>query len=112
MSTGWRHLADAVMGNVAAPVGAVVVEEWGDALTPQAFRLFYGPTHTVELEHGQTVEVITRGAQSANGGIEESGILVYGGSDDAMPPDAARKLAAALIAAADEVDRFAGTESA
>jgi hypothetical protein len=66
------------MGNVAAPAGAVSVEEWADALTPDAFRLFRGATRTVALARGDDVEVITRGSQSADGTVEKRGILVYG----------------------------------
>ncbi len=101
----WRDMADAVMGNVPAPVGAVSVDEWRDALTPHAFRLFRGITLTIELgKAAGIIDVVIRGTQSADGTVEERGILIRGGSDDTITIDEARRLAAALIAAADEID--------
>jgi hypothetical protein len=103
---GWRDMADAVMGNVPSPADAVSVDEWGDALTPHAFRLFHGTTRTVELEHGASIDVVIRGTQSADGTVEERGILIHGGSDDTITTQEARRLAAALIAAADEAEQM------
>ncbi|BBY35907.1 hypothetical protein MMAN_58270 [Mycobacterium mantenii] len=100
----WRELTDAVIGHVAKPAGAVSVEEWADALTPDAFRLFYGPTRAVELGHGATMEVVTRGTQSCDGRIEDHGILVHGGSDESITATSARALAAALTEAAREIE--------
>ncbi len=104
---GWREMADAVMGNVPLPAGAVSVDEWGDALTPHAFRLFDGTTRTVELNRDGQVDVVIRGTQSADGTVEERGVLIYGEPDDPMPAAVARRLGAALIAAADEIDGLA-----
>jgi hypothetical protein len=94
----------AILGNVPAPTGWVSVDEWGDALSPGAFRLFYGPTRTVELVHGADIDVVVRGTQSADGSVEECSIEIHGGSDDTITADEARRFAAALIAAADEID--------
>jgi hypothetical protein len=107
---GWRDLADAVMGNVPWPAGAVSVDEWGDALTPDAFRLFYGPTRTIELEHGADIDVVVRGTQAGDGSVEERGILIHGGSDDTITTNEARRLAATLIAAADEAEQMKNCE--
>lgn len=101
---GWRDLAEAVMGNVPLPAGAISVDEWADALTPHAFRLFHGAARTVALKHGADIEVVIRGTQSADGSVEERGILIHGGSDDTITTDEARRVAAALIAAADEAE--------
>jgi hypothetical protein len=101
------NLVDAVSGNVAAPPGAVSVAEWSDALTPDAFRLFWGTTRNVELKDGTEFEVGIRGSQSTDGSVEEHGILICGGSDDVMTSGEVRRLAAALLGAADEIDRSA-----
>ncbi len=102
---GWRELADAVMGNVPAPTGAVSVREWDDALTPDAFRAFHGTTRTVELERGADIDVVIRGTQLSDGDVEERGIWIRGGLGETITTDEARRLAGALIAAADEIDR-------
>ena len=75
-------MADAVMGNVPSPAGAVTVDAWRDALTPHAFRLFNGTARPVELERGDGIDVVIRGSQSADGTVEERGIRIYGAPDD------------------------------
>ncbi|HEY0227895.1 MAG TPA: hypothetical protein VGC05_16235 [Mycobacterium sp.] len=101
------NLAAAMIDDVPDPVGAVKVSGWEDPDTPDAFRLFSGTTRTVELGHGDGIDITIRGAQSTDGCVEERGILVNGGSDDPMTTDAARGLAAALLEAADEIDGWA-----
>jgi hypothetical protein len=101
------NLAAAMIDDVPDPAGAVKVSGWEDPDTPGAFRLFSGTTRTVELGHGDGIDITIRGAQSTDGSVEECGILVYGDSDDPMTTQAARGLAAALLEAADEIDRLA-----
>jgi hypothetical protein len=100
-----RNLDAAMIGNVPDPAGAVKVCEWDDPGTPDAFRLFWGATREVELQDGAAIEVVTRGTQSADGCVEERGILIYGGSDDVMTTESARQLAAALLEAAGDIER-------
>ncbi len=94
-----RELTDAVMGNVAAPPDAVGVGEWEDALTPDAFRLFWGSDHTVD-----GADITISGTQSADGSIDERHITIV---VDHVTAEAARAIAAALVEAADEIDRLA-----
>lgn len=101
------NLAAAMIDDVPDPAGAVKVSGWEDPDTPGAFRLFFGTTRTVELGHGDGIDVTIRGAQSRDGSVEERGILVNGGSDDPMTTDAARGLAAVLLEAVDEIDGWA-----
>jgi hypothetical protein len=94
----------AAMIDVPDPAGAKMVYEWSDADSPHAFRQFNGITRTVESKPGDTIDVVIRGLQLADGTVEERGILIYGAPDDNMATAEARRLAAALIAAADEID--------
>lgn len=111
----WRELEDAIMGNVAAPVGALSVGEWQDGLTPDAaYRVFEGSTRQVPVRYPRDndgVRVTVQGTQRPDGHLDERGIRISGGTD-LISADEARRIAAALIAAADEVDRLAGTEAA
>jgi hypothetical protein len=102
-----RNVVGAVFGHVAVPAGAVSVQEWGDGLTPDAFRLFWGTERSIEIGNGDGVDVVIRGTQSGDGRVEERGILVHGGSDDPMTAEHARQVAAALLEAADEIDNLA-----
>jgi hypothetical protein len=102
----WRELEDAIMGNVAAPVGALTVDEWSDGLTPHAYRTFCGSTREVPVRYigNEVVQVTVQGTQKADGSVDEHGIRIDGGPYDLISADEARGIAAALIAAADEVD--------
>jgi hypothetical protein len=102
-----NNLAAAMIGDVPAPAGAVKLCEWGDPDTQDAFRLFWGATRSVKLDDDTEIDVIIRGTQSADGTVEEHGILIEGGSDDVMTTGDVRRLAAALLEAADDIDRSA-----
>jgi hypothetical protein len=109
---GARHyardnLAVAMIDNIPEPAGAVEVTEWADPDSPGAFRLFYGATRTVELDDGADINVTVLGTQATDGSVDEHGILIDGGSDDTITTHEGRRLAAALVEAADEVDRLA-----
>lgn len=103
------NVIDAMIGPVAAPAGAVIVDEWCDALTPYAYRVFHVHTWTIPVTYsaGDGVDVTIQGTQKANGKVDEHGIRVTGGPHDLITPEEARGLAAALVAAADEIDSLA-----
>jgi hypothetical protein len=96
--------------DVPVPAGAVEVYDWADdneppwVLTdqtnPNANRYFTGSSWTVDRA-GREMRVFIDGLQHANGRVERN-IVIDG---DAFTIAEARQLAAALIAAADEVDQ-------
>jgi hypothetical protein len=103
----WREFEDAIMGNVAAPVRALPVDEWCDGLTPDAYRVFHGSTREVPVRYSDDndgVRVTVRGTEKADGRVDEHGIFISGGPYDLISADEARGIAAALVAAADEID--------
>ena len=105
-----NNVVDAVLGPVVAPAGAVIVDDgWSDALTPDAFRVFYGEMWTVPVRYSNDgeVEIVVRGTQKADGRIDERGIIISGAPYDLISSDEARHIAAALIEAADEIDELA-----
>jgi hypothetical protein len=88
--------------NIPPPAGALTVYEWED---PRPFsdalpnRYFVGTRRRVGR-----VEILIDGTQWADGKVELS-LTVHGVDDDRnVPTDTARKIAAALIEAADELD--------
>jgi hypothetical protein len=87
--------------NAPVPVGATNVDEWDDVGKPEAFRLFKRKV----WEHS-AYSVYVQGTQLADGSVEEIVIKTNLHSDDDLSPRDARRVAAALIAAADEVDRM------
>lgn len=106
----WREFEDAIMGNVAAPVGALMVDGWCDGLTPHAYRVFRGSTRQVPVRYSDDdggVRIMVQGTQKADGRVDEHGIVISGGPYDLISADEARRIAAALIAAADEIDGWA-----
>jgi hypothetical protein len=105
----WRELEDAIMGNVAAPVGALAVDEWSDGLTPHAYRTFRGSTREVPVRYSDdnVVRVTVEGTQKPDGSLDEHGIRISGAPYDLISADEARGIAAALIAAAGEIDGWA-----
>lgn len=82
--------------NVPLPVGAIEVSDWMDSGTPEPFRLYSGPTWTIE---GSSATVTVRGTQLADGTIEEREIKI-GGSFDTLTAEEAEALAKALAQAA------------
>lgn len=103
----WREFEGVIMGNVAAPVGALTVDGWCDGLTPHAYRVFRGSTRQVPVRYSSGddgVLITVQGTQKADGRIDEHGIFISGGPYDLISADEARAIAAALIAAADEID--------
>jgi hypothetical protein len=84
------------VAHIAAPADATHLGEWDDLDTGQWSRNFTGTRH----HHG----VLVVGVQHDDGTV---GRLVAVHSDDELTPAAARKLAAAITAAADEIDQLA-----
>jgi hypothetical protein len=92
--------------NVPPPAGAVEVCEWDDHLfnpDHRPSRYFVGTMRRVG-----PVEVLVDGTQWVDGSVELS-LTVHGvDNDTSIPTDTARKIAAALIEAADELDGLTG----
>lgn len=87
--------------NAPVPAGATNVDEWADVGKPDAFRLFKG-----RVWEFSEFSVFVQGTQLADGSIEEIVIKTNLYLDDDLSPRDARRVAAALIAAADDVDRM------
>jgi hypothetical protein len=88
--------------NAPVPAGATDVAQWDDVGKPDAFRLFTG-----KVWYLSAYSVYVQGTQLADGSLEEIVIKTNLHTDDDLSPRDARRVAAALIAAADDVDRMA-----
>jgi hypothetical protein len=84
--------------NVPYPAGAVRAYDWIDIDTPNPSRYWAGTS----LRVGDA-EIAIDGTQWADGRVERR-LTMHADTDLGMPTDAARNIAAALIAAANEVD--------
>jgi hypothetical protein len=93
--------------DIRVPAGVAHVDAWepGDH---QPYRLIYGATR--EIADGR-VRVLTAAVQWADGGIDVEGRVgvpnvtaVFDSFNDLLNSAQARQLAAALLAAADEID--------
>ncbi len=83
---------------------SITVHEWADPDTPDAFRQFDIAFRKI----GDGVEVQTAGIQNLDGSVGEFAIRLHGcHPDDDLTPKTCRRLAVALIAAADEIDGLA-----
>jgi hypothetical protein len=92
------------LANVPHPAGATAVFEWYDTQPGpySAQRYFRGGSWVVERDNRDTdMCVQVDGVQNADGRVERFVVL----DDDNLNPVQARQLGAALLAAADEVDR-------
>jgi len=96
-----RAQSVAMIGEVAAPEEARSVYQWEDADCANAFRPFDIASRTVLDD----IEVQSAGLQRPDRTVEQRYIRVQI-ADAALTPDIARQLAAALIEAADELDRL------
>ena len=99
------------LANVAHPAGATHVADWYDLQfgINQVGRYFSGSSRVVERQdQGRDVIVQIDGTQRADGAATRR-ILVIDGNAEAIELSGgdARQLGRALIAAADEVDRWA-----
>ncbi|MGV0719007.1 hypothetical protein ABQE93_26765 [Mycolicibacterium sp. XJ662] len=99
--------------NIQMPAGAVSVDSWyhpdqriGDPPLnggePGSLRHFTGSSWAVEYGNGGSVSVLINGEQHADGRIERNIAI----DDDSFSVGQARQLAAALAAAADEVEQM------
>jgi hypothetical protein len=95
--------------DVPMPGGAVTAE-WQDAGTPNAFRYFEGSRWVVDRRvdraRSEDIEVYVAGTQEPDGTVVRDIVVHQLHSDDPIMPRQARQLARALIAAADEIDRW------
>lgn len=90
--------------DVPLPDGIQMVGTWEDLLPVEIGRLIYGRDRTVA---GHPVRVYGLGSQLPDGSIRDAEVCVADGEDRGLgelSPGAARELAAALLATADEVD--------
>ncbi|MCW2654024.1 MAG: hypothetical protein JWR32_5000 [Mycobacterium sp.] len=108
--------------DVPLPDGVAVVDEWQEPSTSRAYRCILGTSRTIRAEAlsrwqqdgGQEVVVrnhvtqFSDGSFDLTGRIERPGVTVTIDSDLGITSDDARRLAAVLIEAADELDRWAG----
>lgn len=96
---------------VPVPAGATEVSDWCDVGHPDEFRSFTGPSWpgpTPQYNSGNSNPmVIVYGTQLRDGTIEGRCIRVGGLHwDDELSSDQTRKLAAALLKAADALDHL------
>jgi hypothetical protein len=98
--------------NVPMPPGAVQVDDWCDS-TNSATRYFEGPQREVEWppsagdRPGKAIQVFVAGIQYADGRIDPDLVVHQLHSDYPLKDaGAARQLARAIMAAADEFDRL------
>lgn len=81
-------------------------------MTPRARQYFWGTTRTIELRPGKKIEVILGGMQLADGTVDERVLTVCDDAElltkDSIATVEARRLAAALLEAADEAGNAAG----
>jgi hypothetical protein len=98
--------------NVPTPPGAVAVNDWCDS-TYTATRYFEGPNREVEwppssgYRPGKAIQVFVAGIQHADGRIDPELVVHQLHSDYPIKDSgAARQLARAIIAAADDFDRL------
>ncbi|WP_156764709.1 hypothetical protein [Mycobacterium sp. 1081908.1] len=103
--------ATSTQPDVPLPAGAVAdCESW--AFWDNEFRIFHGPDRTVSNAAGKKIaEVRTGGIQRRDGSIDTTecppSMDVYVLTDDGLTAEQARELAAALLMAAEELDRWA-----
>ena len=95
-----NHLGAAMIGDVPAPAGAVRVYDWNDADNPDAYRLVDFSTRTITTPYNE-ITVEHQGVQYPDGRLKNEILLTR---FEPLTTDEARRLAAALIAAADEID--------
>jgi hypothetical protein len=95
--------------DVPLPAGALAdCESW--AFWDNEFRIFHGADRIIRAEDEIVAKVQTGGVQLPDGSVDLSDpprIDLFTFSDDGMTSDQARELAAALLEAAAEIDRWA-----
>ncbi len=100
--------------DVPLPAGAEKVYDWENPGTPGAYRYFRGRVRTIPAEDttnrpwSEDITVHVQGTQRPDGTIDEHDINVHQlHSDNPITAKQARQLAAALLEAAAELDRWA-----
>ena len=97
-----QNLTDAMI-SVPLPPGAESAEHWEDGADGWT-RMLHGPSRSVE---GFDAAVYRTGVQTREGSVTWS-LYVHVADSDDMAPAQVRQLAAALIEAADELERLGG----
>jgi hypothetical protein len=106
------NLGAKLIGGVAPPAGASYVGDWDDARfgVDAALRYFRGSKRVIGRggNLGKDITVATDGLQYADGRINREITTALGDYEalDPLTSEQARQLAAALIAASDEIDRL------
>jgi hypothetical protein len=94
---------------VPFPAGAVKAD-WHDLHSLNAFRYFEGAHRVVDrrddLPSSQDVLVYIAGTQALDGTVEREIVVHQLHADEPITPQQARQLARALVAAADDIDRW------
>jgi hypothetical protein len=94
--------------NHPTPAGAIRVDDWTDLGTEWAHRYFEGPRRgTSRHRDSGDVQVFVAGHQHRDGSVSREIVVGLPRNDDAVTGAQARELAAMLIEAADEIDRWA-----
>lgn len=98
------------MSTIDWPNGATEVSDWADVGHPSEFRLFAGPMWTipeVQYTNDAPARVVVSGTQLRDGTVEERCIRLEGVAwEDMLTSSVARRIATALAAAADDLDRL------
>lgn len=97
-----RHnLVQAICADIAPPADAISdIGDWEHYGDNEYTRMYTAWRRTVD-----TIMLEVVGIQHSTGAVERH-ISVYGGSDDPISAEQARRHAAALLAAADALERF------
>jgi hypothetical protein len=110
------NLAGVLCAEVPDPAGALNVSDWSDWDTDAAIRYFSGRRWVIDVDNpGEAIHVVADGMQLSNGHIDRAITLSSSNTSrgwgpmnwNTITPQQARQFAAALIDAADEVDRWA-----
>ena len=98
---------------IPLPAGAERVYDWHDVGTDDEGRFFYGRGWVIERAANQRDDMFVdiRGVQRPTGEVRREIAAGPLHPDNPITPAQARQLARALMAAADEVDRWEGTGS-
>lgn len=100
--TKLRLVPPLVPPDMPLPPGAMYVDDWYDIDSPEPARYFRGSSWLIKRDNRNTdMCLLVDGSQYVDGRVNRFVVL----DDDAMTVAQARQLAAALVAAADEIDR-------
>jgi len=98
--------------DVPVPAGADKVYDWDDPSTSEAYRFFQGRVRTITADDtknrpwSEDITVCVEGTQDPDGTINRDINVHQLHHDDPITANQARQLAAALLEAAAELDRW------